>query len=459
MAMKKIRYFIALWAAKLSLLAMKLLGRNATFLPGKIAVKLCSDFLKHITPPKTVVAVTGTNGKTTVSNLLSSILTENGYRVTNNSYGSNVQAGVVSALVADTSFFGKPKKDIAVLEVDERSSLLIYPGVKPDYLICNNLMRDSLKRNAHTEFISYIINRAVPETTKMILNADDLITASLGCKTQQKVFFGLDAEKPESSALPLVRDIVYCPDCGGLLEPEYVRYNHIGRFHCKACGLTSPAPDYQVTEIDRENNTFTVSHKGETQTYALINDNIVNVYNFCAVIAVLTELGLNYDQISKGFSQTKIVKTRFDEITAGDLHITMLMAKGQNPIACTRCLDYAAKAPYTDKAVIMIEDDPEDNCRDSECISWIYDCDYSALADPSITQVCFGGERCTDHYLRALMAGVDAEKIKITESSSDVAMLPDTEKSKHIFVLHDLHRMEDAARIKQTLIARGKGEL
>ena len=82
--MKKIQFFIALYAAKASQLMLKMLGRNATYLPGKIAEKLCRHFLQYLEPPKTVIAVTGTNGKTTVSNLLASVLTENGYSITNN---------------------------------------------------------------------------------------------------------------------------------------------------------------------------------------------------------------------------------------------------------------------------------------------------------------------------------------------------------------------------------------
>ena len=167
--MNKIRYYIVLYIAKLAQLFIKLLGRNATFLPGKIAIALYKDFLAQIKPPKTVIAVTGTNGKTTVSNLITSILTKNGYSVTNNSLGSNVQAGVISALIEDTTFLGKPKKDIAVLEVDERSSLLIYPRLNPDYLVCTNLMRDSIKRNAHTEFIRYVIDKALPQKTTLVL--------------------------------------------------------------------------------------------------------------------------------------------------------------------------------------------------------------------------------------------------------------------------------------------------
>ena len=457
--MKKVQFLIALWAAKAAQFLMKLLGRNATYLPGKIAVKFCKDFLAHLTPPKTVVAVTGTNGKTTVSNLITSILTENGYTVTNNSYGSNVQAGVISALIEDSTIFGKAKKDIAILEVDERSSLLIYPYLQPDYLVCNNLMRDSIKRNAHTEFISYFVNRALPASTKLILNADDLITATLGTLGQEKVFFGMEAEKPEVSIPQHILDIVYCPKCGAPLEAEYVRYNHIGRHRCTQCDLASPTPDYAITDIDRVNNTFTIRHNDSEQTYTLINDNLVNVYNFGAVIGLLTEIGLNFDQIRKGFSQAKIVKTRFDEVTAGDLHVTLMMSKGQNPIACSRCMDYVLKAEGDNKAVILILDDINDNTNDSENTCWLYDCDYRPLADPSIKQVIFGGPRCRDHVVCAQLAGVSLDKIQITEDSSATATLIDPKLSKNIFVLHDLYRPVDAATIKNTLIKMGNQEV
>lgn len=454
--MSKIRFYIAFYAAKMAQLALKLLGRNATYLPGKIANKICKDFLSHLNAPKTVIAVTGTNGKTTVSNLLTSILKDNGYSVTNNSFGSNVQAGVISALLEDSDLLGRPKKDIAVLEVDERSSLLIYPYLAPDYLICNNIMRDSIKRNAHTEFISYVINKALPATTKLILNGDDLITSGLGTLGQNKVYFGLSAEKPEVSLPQHIRDIVYCPNCGSLLEVEYVRYNHIGRHFCPSCGLHSPITDYTVTSIDRLNDRFTVEHNGEINDYTLINDNIVNVYNFCGVIALLGELGLNYDQISKGFSESKIVKTRLEQVHSGDLHITMLMAKGQNPIACARCYDYAAKAELDKKGLVLVVDDLGDNIKNTETTCWLYDCDYSALADPSISQIVFAGPRCKDHYLRALLAGVDASKIRLTFDSDKGADLLDTNLCKNIFVLFELYRVKDAEAVKNALILRGK---
>ena len=455
--MKKLQYYFALYAAKASQLFLKLLGRNATYFPGKVAIRLCKNFLSFVEPPKTVIAVTGTNGKTTVSNLITSILTENGYSVTNNSFGSNIAAGVISALIEDMTLSGKPKKDIAVLEVDERSSLIVYPLLKPDYLICNNIMRDSIKRNAHTEFISYIITEALPISTKLILNADDLIAARLGNMEQPRVYFGMEAEIPETVEPQHIRDIVYCPQCGAPLKDEYVRYNHIGSHYCDACGLKSPAPDYAVTNIDRENSTFTVLHHGKEEVFTMINDNIVNVYNFCGVIALLNEFGLSYDQIKKGFTQSKIVKTRLEVLSSGDLNITMIMAKGQNPIACARCYDYVAKSPSTQKGALLIVDDVADNICNSETTCWLYDCDYSAFVDPNIKQVIFAGPRCHDHYLRALLAGVDPAKISITIESCEAVALLNTDICKDVFVLHELYRPDEAENIKQELIARGKG--
>ena len=72
--MGKLRFLFALWMAKLSIPALKLTRHNGTDFPGSLAVKLCPDFLKYVGKPKTIVAVTGTNGKTTVSNMLNDIL-------------------------------------------------------------------------------------------------------------------------------------------------------------------------------------------------------------------------------------------------------------------------------------------------------------------------------------------------------------------------------------------------
>ncbi len=440
---------------KLALFVLKLLKRTASYTPGNVALKIYPDFLGSLKMPETVICVTGTNGKTTTSNLLADTLRDCGYTVTNNSAGSNVQAGVATALLADSTLSGNPIKQIAVLEVDERSSIKVYSYIAPDYLICNNIMRDSLKRNAHTDFIVYIINKALSDKTHVLLNADDPICCSVAPSNMKKTYFGIDAERPAEWNADAPRDIYYCPVCGAKLEVEYIRYNHIGRFNCPKCDYSSPLRDYTVTDINYKENLFTIEHNGEEREYRLVNDNIVNVYNCCGAIALLSELGLSYDQISSALMKQKIVKSRFDSFKAGKLNITMQLAKGQNPIACARAYSYVTGCPAESKSLLIMVDDKSDNNGNSESVCWIYDCDYSALTDDSVGQIVFSGPRCRDQKLRALLAGVDESKIKLADTFTGGVELVDTDKYNDIFVLYDPYLLEEANTVKRMLVRKG----
>ena len=112
---KNPRFYIALWVSKAVMLLQRLLGMNASYFPGKLAIKLCPDFLGRIDKPGTVITVTGTNGKTTCCNMIIDVLTTNGCDVLNNRAGSNIDAGVASSLIAAASLGGHVKQKIAVL--------------------------------------------------------------------------------------------------------------------------------------------------------------------------------------------------------------------------------------------------------------------------------------------------------------------------------------------------------
>ena len=447
----KLRFLIAMAAGKCAALGLRLLGRNATYLPGLIALKLCPDLLGQLKKPETLICVTGTNGKTTTSNFLTSVLTSTGERVTNNSFGSNVQAGVATALMVNSTLFGRHKNKTAVIEVDERSSPRIYPYITPDYLIVNNIMRDSLKRNAHTEFISWVLSTYIPASTKLILNGDDIICSSLAKQCKDRTYFGLDAERPEHTEGMRARDVVYCPVCGGALEAEYLRYNHIGRMHCTVCGYATPERDFLVTAIDRENALFTVRHDGEEKTYKLVSDNVVNVYNFCGAIALLTRLGVTYEQITGAFQNAEIVKTRYVRETVGDAGLTMILSKGQNPVAVSRVFSYVSKCDGDDKAILVMVDDKADNTNNVENTCWLYDLDYSPLKAAGIKRIVFAGRRCYDHQLRAAMTGLDPEKLVFTPEVKDSVLLLDPKAHKDLYILYDNYLLDDARREEKTL--------
>lgn len=108
--MGKLRFLFALWMAKLSIPALKITRHNGTDFPGSLAVKLCPDFLKYIGKPEHIIAVTGTNGKTTVANMLNDVLTAEGKTVLSNRAGSNIISGVSTALLKGCGLLGRIRR-------------------------------------------------------------------------------------------------------------------------------------------------------------------------------------------------------------------------------------------------------------------------------------------------------------------------------------------------------------
>lgn len=445
---KTLKFYIALWGAKFVAGMLKLLKRNASFMPGKVALTICKDFMGQIEKPEKIIAVTGTNGKTTVSNMLIDALEKCGYSTLNNRIGSNVNAGIASSLLNDANFLGKTKRQVAVLEIDERSSKKVYPYLKPTYILCTNIFRDSIKRNAHTDFIVDIINSAIPQESKLVLNADDLICCSIGPNNKEKVYFGIDKlETDTEESNNLSRDIRTCPICDAKLKYEYMHYHHIGKAYCPNCSFKSPEANYLGTNIDFENNTIEIKTKEVSTKYKLVSNNIINIYNMVAAITVLTEFGIPKEKLQEIFNEFKIVETRYAEEQVNDKKIVMYLAKGQNAIACSRTFDYIKHAEG--KKVVMLNlDDYFDAKESTENIAWIYDADYELLNDDSIEQIIIGGVRAKDHYLRLLIAGVPEEKISYELQEVEAVKHLDLQKVNKIFILYDVYTVETAEKVK-----------
>lgn len=153
---KTMRFYLTLAGIKVLIKVLQLCGRNATHVPGRKAINICPDFLDQIDKPEFIIGITGTNGKTTVSNLIADVMQDNGYDIIDNRFGGNIDSGIASSLIKNSTMGGHMKKKYAVLEIDERMTTKIFPYVKPDILVCTNLFRDSYKRNAHSEFIAGI---------------------------------------------------------------------------------------------------------------------------------------------------------------------------------------------------------------------------------------------------------------------------------------------------------------
>ena len=447
---KSIKFYVALWLAKLSCKVLKLLKRNATSFPGDLAIRICPNFLGILEKPETIIGVTGTNGKTTVSNMINDILTDNGYDLVNNKYGSNIDRGITTTLINAANLRGQTKKKLAVLEIDERSANKVYPYLTPNYLICTNIFRDSLMRNGHTEFIADVLDKYIPKETIMVENADDLICSHIA-ENNKKIYFGIDKLDTDTKDFEnKTRDIIVCPKCYSKLEYDYVRYHHIGKAHCPNCDYKTPDADYLATKLDLDSMKMTVKTPIGEEIYTLITNNIINIYNILAVIALLKEFGLSYEQINTSLAKLKIVETRFSDETYNGIRIVTHLAKGMNPIACSRAFDYTRKEPGN-KAAIVIVDDLHEEKFGSENTSWQYDTDYEFLNDPSIKQVIVAGPRYLDSKVRLLMAGVPNEKIVCKKDEIEATRGLNLDNIDSVFILHDLYSIEETKNIKNTV--------
>ncbi len=454
--MKRTPYFyLVLFVSKLVRFLLLKLGRNATNFPGELAIWLCRSFIGRMPKPEKVVCITGTNGKTTVANLVEDVLERTGADFYCNRNGSNVYSGVASLLISNSDWRGRPTKKLAVFELDERSSNLILPYMRPDIMLCTNIFRDSYKRNAHPEFILDFLNKYIPDGVPMVLNADDMMCSELKPGNPRAYFSIVRQPGDGEGSRNIVQDVPACPRCGGELKWDFRRYHHIGRAACKDCGFSSPKAGYTavgLTETDME-----VDIGGESFRFPLANSAYINVYNSLAAVALLCELGLEPGKIAGALGSVGISATRYMEEEVNGRKAILHLAKGQNPVACSRAFqnirDYPGK-----KAVILFLDDFFDAQHTVENVSWLYDADFEFLADGSVVQLIAAGARHWDVYLRLLLAGVPAERIDHMPGTGGAAEALRPGEPDSVFILYDVYTIRLAEDTQRLVVERLKKE-
>ena len=408
-------------------------------LPGEIASRLHPNLLALLCEQVSagVILILGTNGKTTTSLLLRTILEDNGAKITHNATGANLINGLITALLKDTNFLGKLNADYAILEVDENIVPLIVKPCQPKLILGLNLFRDQLDRYGEVDSISEKWQKAItplPKQTKVIFNGDDPTLCYLGKKLPQKVlFFGLSEPQLYLEEIPHAVDSIYCPACGASLNYQGVYLSHLGDYDCPSCDFTKANLDIHSPD------------------WGQILVGIYNKYNTLAAALAAQELNLVASNIEDSIKHFRAAFGRAEELTINGKTIRILLSK--NPVGMNetiRTVNSLKKQGNTQATLLVLND----RAPDGTDVSWIWDVDTEKLVSQGGT-IIISGDRVYDLALRIQYSqetlNNDHLNLIIKETLQDAI---DTALNHTEETLHILPTYSAMLEVRQLLIGR-----
>ena len=271
-----------------------------------------------------------------------------------------------------------------------------------------------------------------------------------------RVYFGI--EKMETDVTEChnrLSDIRICPECSHELKYEYLRYHHIGKAYCPACGFKAPDYDYAGTDVSLENMTMRVKDAESSGEYRLISDSIFNVYNMVTVISIARELGMSHEEIAKIMDGMEVVATRYGSEKVGNVTLTNQMAKGLNALASSRAFDYVSHREG-EKELFMMMSCMTDERHWSENTSWLYDCDFEFLNTPEITHIIATGPRAIDYKLRLMLAGVTEDKIDCIEDAEKAAESLRFVDGSTVYMFYAADQLDYVFKVREKIKALAK---
>lgn len=408
---------------------LNLLGRGSVY-PGKIALKLNPKLPYYFKAPEKVIIVTGTNGKSSIANNLSKLYKDAGFKVGHNLIGSNLNYGIVSCLIQNSNLLGKIKKDVLVLEVDERYIKIVFKYLKPTYLVINNISRDQPTRQGHYEYVFNDIKNSLNDNIHLILNADDSIVTRFSFFHKGKIsYYGFAKSKFSKSENKLSYDdnldALYCPKCHKRLRFDFIHYANIGSYHCPTNDFKRPIPTLESKMIN--NNSFKING----DIIEMPNHFIYNIYNLSACYLLGFVDGINHEVISN--SLNSVTFKRIESIRYQNKNFHFIVSKNENAVSYNQTLEYI-KDESNLKTIIVGFEKVSKRYKISD-LSWLWDIKFELLNDDKIKDIICVGRFRNDVAVRIKYAIEKNKKIKFSDNLDNIIKLIDAKTTDVYCVL------------------------
>jgi UDP-N-acetylmuramyl tripeptide synthase len=379
-------------------------GYAGTSLPGLVGERLAPGITRRLAMdlgPITIVS--GTNGKTTTSRLLASILAGAGHRVVANPSGANLAQAISSALTARADLTGAGLRragGYGVFEVDEAALPRVADEMAIAQLVLTNLFRDQLDRFGETNEVVRLwgfVLAGLPSEARVIYCADDPRLAALAASGPAgSRGYGLAGPVPSSTVGELTPEATSCPRCSATLSIEWVVVGHLGSYRCAGCGFARPEPWLAVRVVGSagfagQTLGFRWSDADAEQVVTVRLVGTGNAYNAAAAVAAAVGLGIEREAAVAGLADASGPFGRFETLELNGRQVVLSLVK--NPASLDEVTRVGAGAAAD--AVLFAVNDTFADGRD---VSWYWDVNPAALVAGRIFAI--SGSRAPDLHVR-----------------------------------------------------------
>ena len=412
---------LAIIGTKLTAWGLRLLGRNAGNVPGRVALKLDRNIRDKITVTGKIIVVTGTNGKTTTTSMLAEVLKKAGKKVVYNQGGNNIDSGIAATLVKNADVSGRVECDYLLLETDEHWVPVLFDSanLKIDTLIVLDFFRDQLDRAGEMEtIIDKLENFVRKHPCNLVLNGDDPNVVRIGRENEgENYYYGINRLDSSYKISHDKMEGIICPYCKTPLTYEFYQYSHIGKFKCKKCGYQNAPRVTEVTKI--EGHDFWVGKEEYTTT----NANLYNIYNLLAIITVGDIYGISHEVMREVFRTYQNQNGRYQRFEINGKTCILNLCK--NPTGFNVIL---RPLKHTKKELLLVLND---HVNDGHDVSWIWDIDFTEMQE--FERIICSGTRAYDMAIPVKCNDYDTGRIEVEHNiEKAIEMLLETDGQKYI---------------------------